>query len=153
MMSTKRGKMIVYTWGYSKRMPEDLLTHGAEGPCGLVVDHNIRHIIDVRARPWSHWRPEWNRNALQQRFGPRYIWAPCFGNPEAVTPDGWRGWLDQSKQLATRALAFSWAHVIHSGGLGNVLLLCLEQDPLKCHRSAVAEFIGCKTIHLGVPDA
>jgi uncharacterized protein (DUF488 family) len=134
-------KTIVYTWGYSK--------HGLEDLCSLLREHGITHVIDVRARPMSRiWR--WRHGALEDEFGPAYIWAECFGNPDGRTPDNWtppniklgpfRGYLSDALR-----------EVIGSGMLGNVLLLCLEHDPAKCHRSAVADFIGLETVHLGWP--
>jgi len=130
--------VTVYTWGYSKRTPNDLER--------VMYQYDIQYIIDVRARPGSR-KPGWNKAKLEEKFGPAYIWAQCFGNASRVAPENWR-----PGDAGMSDIAPALADVIRVGMLGNVLLLCLEQDPEKCHRSAVAEFIGCKTIHLEVPD-
>lgn len=133
---------MIYTWGYSERAPDDLQQ--------LISKHDIRCIIDVRARPRSRQKGgRWNKAKLQARFPVRYIWAECFGNAIGMPPEKWT----PSCAKASSNVARQLADVIAVGYLGNVLLLCLEQDPAKCHRSAVAEFIGGEIIHLGVPDA
>ena len=146
----------IYTWGCSKRAADDLER--------VIYDRDIDHIIDVRARPRSR-RPAWNKAKLEEKFGAAYIWAQCFGNPGKHPPDDWEyglsftepeerwGPVDIAVHGCQGDRAFALAVTIASGALGNVLLLCLEQDPMKCHRSAVAEFIGGEIIHLGVPDA
>jgi uncharacterized protein (DUF488 family) len=127
-------KPTIYTFGYEKRQPEELVAE-AERLSAVVVD--------VRLKPYSR-RREWNLNNLARLCGPvhGYLWIKGFGN---LNYKGGPIELADPEDGLARV-----AHDIERGR--NIILLCYEADPKTCHRWQVAELIakrfGCRIEHL-----
>ncbi len=100
---------MIYSTGYEKRTVPDLED--------LMKKYGIVLIVDVRSVPYTR-RPdkyEFNRNQMARRFGPAYQWKgdTLGGKHGPATEEGIR----------------------YLAGLGDTpILLCLEDDPLRCHR-------------------
>jgi uncharacterized protein (DUF488 family) len=125
-------KSTIYTFGYEKRQPEELMAE---------VERLTAIVVDVRIKPFSR-RSSWGKTHLEILLGDRYRWERGFGNVnykggpiELADPEG--------------GLA-KVAPLIQEGR--NIILLCYEADPKTCHRSQVAELIaerfGCRIEHL-----
>lgn len=122
---------VLYTWGYQRRTPGDLLT--------LVASREIDVVADVRINPWSH-RAEWRRKALERTLGERYRWIRELGNAGyrsgGVQIVGLEAGLEKLGQLLDNQ---SFAEDGPAGHGRRVLLLCFERDPATCHRKVVAD--------------
>jgi uncharacterized protein (DUF488 family) len=129
-------KVTVFTVGTSGRDAEELAR--------VLIRNQIDHIIDCRAKPRSR-KPCWNHKRLVERFGGTYIWARYFGNPLRLPLNEWAASACGSE---ASGIIEDMIKAIRRGVLGNVILLCQERDPSKCHRSAVARLIDLETVHL-----
>ena len=115
--------MTIYTVGYA-RLTLDALA--------AIADVCQATIVDVRGRPVSRKRG-FGRRQLETRFGTRYVWrGETLGNkpPNCITAEGLL-WLKEQP--------------------GNFLLLCLEENPLECHRHEIAldlSGMGIKVLHI-----
>jgi uncharacterized protein (DUF488 family) len=98
---------------------------------GLVSVMDKRHIdllVDVRSVPYSRVpeKYEFNRNRMEKSLGERYLWLgdECGGKKPLT-----KKCIDDIVALATAQ---------EEDLLGprdrNLLLLCMEHDPLQCHR-------------------
>jgi hypothetical protein len=89
-------------------------------------------IVDVRARPYSRWRPEMNCPALEERFGDGYLsMASLLGNQERSLPG----------RVVKRGIQelIDWESA--EGAVAQrgeprepPLLMCTEKAPGDCHR-------------------
>jgi len=115
--------VTVYTVGYGSLNRWDFER--------LLERHNIHLIVDVRAKPWSRWNPDFNRAQLEKRLGDRYKWAGAYlGNWHGMDPkrhptpirqtEKFRIGIDRIKELAT--------------GEDRIAVMCAEKDYRECHR-------------------
>jgi uncharacterized protein (DUF488 family) len=125
----------IYTIGYAGWAPEGLRDYIVQ--LGVMV-------IDVRIAPTSK-SPQWQREALQDLFGQRYVHLPALGNRNAFT--GGPVALNDPE----RAVAPIAAYLAR----GPVALLCGCADPQRCHRSLAAAFLAerldAEVIHIPTP--
>ncbi len=128
--------LLIYTWGYQGRTVEALEE--------IVRREEIDLVVDVRGNPYSR-RPEWRKEALEERLGDGYRWIGWLGNEnyrdggEPRLRDARRG-VQELKYLV-------------DGGARKVLLLCYERDWRECHRRMVADLAqrrisGARVQHL-----
>ena len=106
---------MIYSIGY-QRVSIEALTN-------LVKDRRINVIVDVRSAPYSR-RPdkyEFNRNRLQRRFPPARL--PTYT---------WKGDILGGKYGAASEEGIEW--LVEHETIYDILLLCMEDDPAKCHR-------------------
>src|SRR5687767_8990809 len=54
-------KVPIYTVGYGAREIEELI--------GLLRRYGIDYLIDVRSQPYSKYKPDYTKGALQERLG------------------------------------------------------------------------------------
>jgi uncharacterized protein (DUF488 family) len=113
-------ELRLYTWGYSGRTQADLFQ--------LMTEHQISLVVDVRERPWSR-DPQWRKPALTATFGEHYHHLPdlgnrtrSVGNVQLVNEE--RGLARLEELLRTHR---------------RLLLMCLEREHHRCHRSYVAQ--------------
>jgi len=109
----------------------------AEKLMEILKEKSVTHLLDVRSKPYSRWKKEFNKAALERRFdgsGIAYIWKGDV-----------LGGLAEISEAAIKWLAeFENGHT--------VCTMCMEKDPEKCHRSTeigrrLSEY-GIKTDHL-----
>ncbi|MBN1123021.1 MAG: DUF488 domain-containing protein [Anaerolineae bacterium] len=113
--------LTVYTFGYEKRKPEELLCE---------VERLDAVVIDVRFKPYSRVKG-WGRKDLESMLGERYRWVQAFGN---------EGYKSGSLALMdVEAGCREVAPLLEAGS--NLILLCYEANPAECHRSVVAEIL------------
>lgn len=88
-------------------------------------------ILDIRYNPTSM-RPEWQKHALFQRFGPdRYMPLPALGN---------RNYRGGEIELAAPLQALP--HVQRHLFFRSIILLCACPDYRTCHRLVAAEWLA-----------
>ncbi|MQX35102.1 DUF488 domain-containing protein [Roseospira navarrensis] len=138
----------VVTIGYQGSTPEAVF--------GTLRTEGVRTVIDVRAVPWSR-RAAFTKTALAgaaAKAGLRYVHLAGLGNPAKTDPTGGPGMAAHLAGPEGRAALESAAALMAEDG-GPVALLCLERDPMQCHRSAVAAALAARTgaavRHLVVP--
>ena len=109
----------LYTWGYSGHTQADLFD--------LMTEHQIDLVVDVRQSPWSH-EERWRKAALTATFGDGYRHLPELGNR---TRSAQRVQLVNEERGLARLEGLSQIH-------RRVLIICVERDHSRCHRSYVA---------------
>jgi uncharacterized protein (DUF488 family) len=120
---------VVYTAGYADRTIADFVE--------MLVAAGVQRIVDVRAVPFSR-RKGFSKRGLAAALAERgidYVHLPSAGNP----------YRDAKSDVALRRYAEHIdAHSDVIAELGAAIadraaaLLCLEKDPLQCHRSILA---------------
>ena len=122
----------IYTIGYGARELDDLL---------LVLQVNrIRYLLDVRTSPYSSYKPEFSKNALQtflEANGVRYLFMgdTLGGQPDDETC--YTGGKVDYEKVAQRPAYRTGIERLHKASqMGQrVVLMCSEGKPENCHRS------------------
>lgn len=127
------GTRPLYSIGHGTRPLEVFL--------GLLKEHVIEYLIDVRTRPYSRFNPQYNRKALEQSLGAvsiRYVFmGDMLGgrpeDPDCYTADG------RADYAVMRTKEFFLAGMerlmkAHEAGCA-VAMMCSESKPSECHRT------------------
>lgn len=91
------------------------------------------YLVDIRLRPYSRFRPQWNRPVLQARYQRRYVHLRGLGNVHY-----------QDRRLPIHLLdpELHIQHLAEQLSRGtSYLLLCACKDYEHCHRKVVYEQI------------
>jgi len=148
----------VFTIGYERATPASLLA--------TLRDAGVRRVVDVRALANSR-RPGFAKRALSAALdeaGIGYQHLPALGTPPEGREAGRAGRPDDMRRIFAHRLAGTEAQaalaaLAEGARREPVCLLCLEADPLHCHRALVAEAVaaagGVAIAHLqaGAHDA
>ena len=130
----------LFTTGYEQHTPETLVA--------ALRSASVRRLVDVRELPLSR-RPGFSKTALAAALGDAgidYVHARALGNPKRYR-DLYRSGRVREGETGYRA------HLRDDGresliDLAGTLegaptcLLCLEEDPVRCHRTIVAAVLG-----------
>ena len=162
--------MQIWTIGHSTRDIDEFIS--------LLMENEVKLLVDVRAWPGSKRYPQFNRDALAESLnahGIRYEHFPELGGKRKSKPDSrntawrnasFRGYADymETQQFRTgveRLLAFA-----RSGGLGSrrnerdgweavtpcrTAIMCAEAVWWRCHRSLIADYLkarGVEVLHV-----
>jgi uncharacterized protein (DUF488 family) len=143
--STPDHTIPIYTIGYGSRTLDDFLS--------VLRAHDIAYLIDVRSAPYSRFKPEFSKDALERHLrehGIRYVYLgdKLGGQPDDPTcyADGKVIYDEVSQRpffregLARVAAAFRRRL--------RVALMCSEGKPEQCHRS---KLIGQALVEQGIP--
>jgi len=127
-----------YTVGYGGRHPQHFV--------GLLVQHSIALVCDVRAEPRRAYRgiytfnPEKNRGPLPRLLaeaGIGYAWLPELGNPDRQDPT-----IQVFQQLMAQEAAQRLQRLRQMVQDTAVCLLCAEQDAQRCHRHIITDYLA-----------
>ena len=123
----------IYTIGYGSRSIEQFIE--------VLQQHEIAYLIDVRSAPYSRYKPEFSKEALEaklQQHRIRYVFMgdTLGGHPDDETCYDERGQVDYEKVKDTE---------IYQRGIERlqtafaqqqcIALMCSEGKPEHCHRS------------------
>ena len=148
-MMTTRSELIcpVYTIGYGARSFEALIA--------ALRAHDISTLVDVRSAPYSRYKPEFSKDALEQelkRAGIRYVYLGDALGGRPADPDCYVD--DKVDYERVKGKAFYQAGIerVRSAWQRGVrfALLCSEGRPEQCHRSIL---IGESLASLNIPVA
>jgi uncharacterized protein (DUF488 family) len=123
-------KSILYTIGHSNHTTEDFI--------GLLKQHGITCVADVRSAPYSRYCPQFNKGALAaalQTVGITYIFLGkelgARPNDSFCYEDGYVNF----QRLAERdEFKRGMEHLLADISRYQIALMCAEKDPLQCHR-------------------
>jgi uncharacterized protein (DUF488 family) len=130
--SRSPGQADFFTFGYSGRKTEEIL--------GLLRQHGVRTVIDVRQNPVSMYRPELSKNNFARLLGQNgmlYSHVPELGVPRNIRA--------KAIETGSRDVIWTWydSNVVTcflnlrsflNGFEHPVALMCTEIDPHECHR-------------------
>jgi uncharacterized protein (DUF488 family) len=135
--------MLLYTIGHS--------AHPIQKFIGLLQAYQIQILVDVRSMPASRFHPQYNKAALQkvllenqvdyvyagQQLGGRPNDPTCY-DPETTAGKGKKPPQANFSEIMKR----EWFRqgiddLVSQLNLGRTVILCSEEDPLRCHRHAL----------------
>lgn len=145
MNSQDAAAIPIYTIGYGNRTLEELIA--------LLQQYDIRYLIDVRTSPYSRFKPEFGKEALEQALRPqgiRYVFMGQELGGRPTDPDCYvDGKVDYDRvrekpfyQAGIQRVHTAWKKQLP------VVLMCSELRPQECHR---AKLIGETLTQLGLP--
>jgi uncharacterized protein (DUF488 family) len=130
----------ILTIGHSTRSIEDFIR--------LLTAHGVNRVIDIRTIPRSSHNPQFNRLVLSRALrgaGIRYTHLSGLGglrHPRRNSANsGWRnaGFRGYADYMQTAAFRRSLERCIDLAKASQVVLMCAEAVPWRCHRSLVAD--------------
>jgi uncharacterized protein (DUF488 family) len=145
----------LYTIGHSTRALEELL--------GLLAEHGVEVLVDVRRYPGSRRNPHFGQAALApalERAGVRYLHEPDLGGRRSAQPgspnDAWtnaafRGYADHAR---TPAFRVALERVLALAAERPTAVMCAEAHPSRCHRRLIADNAharGLEVVHVLAP--
>jgi uncharacterized protein (DUF488 family) len=159
------GVLRAATRVYSKRMPVTLFTVGhstrsIEELLGLLAEHGIETLIDVRRFPGSRRHPQFSREALAASLaaaGIEYLHEPDLGGRRQPAPDSpntawrvaaFRGYADH---MDSEAFAAALDRLLRTAARSPSVILCAEAMPWRCHRRLIADaatVAGAEVLHV-----
>ncbi len=124
----------VYTIGHS--------THSIDEFLGLLKQHGIDVIADVRSAPYSRFNPQFNKDALSKSLrdiGIKYVFLGEELGARSSDSSCYKDGQVQFGALANTELFKSGIERIRLGVERDykMALMCAEKDPLDCHRTVL----------------
>jgi uncharacterized protein (DUF488 family) len=141
--------LVVFTIGHSTRTTEDFIR--------LLKAHGVQRVLDVRTIPRSQHNPQFDRGHLSpalHRARIHYRHMPGLGGLRRPRHDstnvGWRnasfrGYADYRQTSTFRE---SLARCIELARREQVVLMCAEALPWRCHRSLIADALLVRGIQV-----
>lgn len=121
----------IFTIGHS--------THSIDVFIGLLQQHQITMLCDVRSIPYSRYNPQYNRENLKRALAERNIVYVFMGKELGVRSDNphcYRHGRVQYERLAQEPHFIESIHWLREEmKTHRIALLCAEKDPLTCHRT------------------
>ena len=122
----------VYSIGHSN--------HKWETFVGLLRQHDVELLVDVRSRPASRHASFANKNRLpalltEAGIGHRYMGDSVGGKPADPKLQDTDGNPDYEKIAAQAAFQHGVDELVEVTKGGRVAIMCAEEDPAQCHRT------------------
>jgi uncharacterized protein (DUF488 family) len=139
--SGEEGSLELYTIGHSTLDMDDFL--------GLLRENYIKAVVDVRSQPYSRYNPQFNRESFKHALAYAdidYVFAGDYlgGRPDdptcykdGVIPHGQANYLklvDYAEVMKRDWYQRGIERLLQIAGEGLTVIMCSEEDPMKCHR-------------------
>jgi uncharacterized protein (DUF488 family) len=140
--------VAIYTIGYGARDIDAFIA--------ALRRYGITYLIDVRSRPYSRFKPEFSREALEARLreaGIRYVFMGDLlgGRPDDTDCYDAEGKVDYTKVSEKEFYLAGIERLAKAQAQGlPVSLMCSEGKPEMCHRT---KLIGKTLVQRGIPVA
>lgn len=122
---------VVFTIGHS--------THPQEHLIGLLVQHSITAVCDIRSKPYSRMSPQFNREEIKRQLriaGLSYVFLGHELGARTTDMSAYNQGKVQYERLALTDLFQQGLTRVREGMKScRIALMCAEKDPLECHRS------------------
>ncbi len=140
--------LSIYTIGHSDHATADFV--------GLLHEHRITLVVDVRSQPYSRWAPQFNREPLEQtleeaRIGYAFLGHALGGrasDPGLYTAGG----PDYGRMEKAEAYQRGIDHLAEVACRERVVIMCGEGDYRECHRHLLITQTllkrGIKVLHI-----
>src|SRR6266851_6890392 len=134
----------IYTIGYGNRSIEEFVE--------LLQKYEIKFLADIRSQPYSRFKPEFSKEALEKRLEQSQIRYIFMGDTLGGRPKDSTCYVDGKidyarvceKPFYQKGISYlhtAWGKQLH------VALMCSEAKPQECHRS---KLIGNTLIEQGI---
>lgn len=129
-MSDKNG-LDLFTIGHS--------THTVDYFIGLLKQHSITAVCDVRSHPYSKYNPQFNREKLREELKKHNIAYVFLGKELGARSENPECYIDgrvQYNYLVDEPLFQQGINRLTQGMKQySIALMCAEKDPITCHRT------------------
>lgn len=131
---------VIYTIGHSTRSIEEFI--------GLLHQHWIQQLVDIRTVPRSRYNPQYEQHALRESLagaGIAYHYVGDLGGLRPKVSDSVNtAWRNQSFQnyadyMQTRWFKLGLDQLMRLASEATTAIMCAEAVPWRCHRSLVAD--------------
>lgn len=130
-MTTKQVRML--TVGHS--------SHAVEYFASMLQKHGVTAVADVRSTPYSHFTPQFNREALKPALlasGLQYVFLGQELGARSTDPACYENGRVRYQRLArTEGFAEGVRRLLTGAASERIALMCTEKDPLDCHRTVL----------------
>ena len=114
--------------------------HPLERFLGLLAEHGITAVADVRSAPYSRFCPHFNRRALSSALQDRGIQYLFLGRELGGRPDDPACYDDEGRVCYDRVCRTERFHggvrrLLATAATRRIALMCAEKEPLDCHRT------------------
>ena len=138
----------IYTIGHSNGTVERLL--------GLLRQHGVSAVADVRSRPYSRYNPQFNREALASALkdaGLEYVFLGQELGARSDDPSCYRDGRAQYSLIAkTQVFERGIARLVTGMQRFQLAVVCAEKEPIACHRTIlISRYLhdrGVKVLHI-----
>jgi len=136
----KEPSPLVMTIGHSTRTLKEFI--------GLLQAHAVSRVVDVRTVPRSWHNPQFNKDSLPgklKKAGLGYVHLPGLGGLRHAKRDslnmGWRNasFRGYADYMQTPEFEQSLEELIRLANQEQIVLMCAEAVPWRCHRSLIAD--------------
>jgi uncharacterized protein (DUF488 family) len=137
--------MPIYTLGYGNRSIEDFIK--------LLQRYGIKFLIDLRSQPYSRYKPEFSKEALEHSLKKQQIHYIYMGDTLGGRPEDTGCYTEDGKvdytilrekdfyQRGISRLRTAWEKQLP------IALMCSEMKPEECHRG---KLIGSSLVEQGL---
>jgi len=134
----------IYTIGYGARDLDEVVS--------ILKNHNIQYLVDVRSKPYSSYKPEFSKTALENYLESRGIRYVFMGDTLGGQPENnqcyTNGKADYEKIASQEFFKKGIDRLIRARNQGRrVVLMCSEGKPENCHRT---KLIGLQLTKEGI---
>ena len=116
--------ITVYTVGHSN--------HEADAFVGILRQHGIELVVDVRSTPYSRYVPQANRENLARTLESAGIAYRWLGEPLGGKPEGTSG--DYDELRSSPAFRQGVDSLLDLAAKSRTAIMCSEGDHRQCHR-------------------
>ncbi len=140
-------QITVMTIGHSTRSLEEFID--------LLHSYMVEKVVDIRTIPRSRHNPQFNKENLQKNLkGIEYLHMPGLGglrHTKADSPN--KGWKNDSFRgfadyMLTEEFEENLEKLIELAGRHQIVIMCAEVLPWRCHRSLVADALMIRGIEV-----
>ncbi len=142
---------MLFTIGHSTRQPDEFI--------GLLQQHRIRAIVDVRRFPGSRRNPQFGREALDRLLSENrieYHWIAALGGrrrAEKSTRSAWRNasFGAYADYIETPEFAAGLSELLGHADRVRTAIMCAELLWWRCHRRLIADVLcvrGIEVVHI-----
>lgn len=136
----------IYTIGHSN--------HQSEYFIGLLKQHGIEVVCDVRSQPFSKYNPQFNQSAISDELrknGIKYVFMGTQLGVRSGDPENYRDGKVCYDLLAVSPEFRSGLARLRTGSESyRIALMCTEKDPINCHRAIlVSRHLKALNLNIG----
>lgn len=113
-------------------------THATDYFVGLLKQHKVTAVCDVRSHPYSRHNPQYNKEQIASALKANNISYVFLGKELGARSDNPRcyvnGKLHYEKLINEPLFQQGLARLKHGMSQYSIALMCAEKDPITCHR-------------------
>ncbi len=131
--------------------------HALEAFVGLLKQHRIDVLADVRSHPFSRYASQFNRDALAstitgQEIRYHFLGRELGGRPPGAAYYDAEGYVLYARVAASPAFRNGIARLTDAMAKHQVAIMCSEEEPVSCHRRLLVARVvaerGLDVVHI-----